>query len=223
MATTNFIVLGHGRSGTTVLCDTLNQSFEINMFQEIFNYYVQGIDSKLFDFDVAYELGTGKITKGVYEEMVRKKYCKKAHKKYHGYKLLFYHLINDVEEYLKECKIVLIVRRNKLQVEASHQVARDTLNWLGINPFEGTIKLDPVQVEKNIKRKIQDEKDVLQYNPLVIYYEDNMQGNVDKICDFIGIQRFKIDYHEEKRIRKSMSQLITNYDEVKHLDREVYI
>ena len=223
MATTNFIVLGHGRSGTTVLCDTLNQSFEINMFQEIFNYYVQGIDPELFDFDVVNHVEQNRIPTAIYEQMARKKYCKKAHKKYHGYKLLFCHLINDVEEYLHECKVILIARRNKLQVEASHCVARMTDVWMDTTPFEGTIKLDPVQVEKNIKRKIQEEKDALQYNPLVVYYEDNMQGNVDKICDFIGIQRFKIDYHEEKRIRKSMSQLITNYDEVKHLDRELYI
>lgn len=223
MSITKFVILGHGRSGTTILCDTLNQSSEINMFQEIFNYYGAGIDPALFDFDIPVKLGDCKIPQPIYEEMARKKYCIKAHKKYHGYKLLFCHLINDVREYLSECAVILICRRNKLQVEASHAVAQQTNVWNQTNPFDGTITLDTDQIERNINRKIREEQEVLQYNPLIVYYEDNMKGNIDKICDFVGMKRFEIEYKEEKRIRKSMSDLITNYDEVKHLDREVYI
>ena len=216
-----FIILGHGRSGTTVLINTLKQNPDIKMYQEILNYYYAGIDTSIFDFDIP---NCTKIPQDTYLKMCDSKYCELAHKKYDGYKILFCHLKNNVAEYLKTVKVILISRRNKLEMQASHEVAVATNKWISTDPFYGTINIDVEKTEKSIKRKIKEEKTAIEdYDPLVVYYEDDMQQNINKISDYLSIPRFDIEFKKEKRIRTSMSSLIQNYSDVAHLDVETFI
>lgn len=225
MSIPKFVVIGAARSGTTILNKVLMQSLDLNMYKdyEIFNRHYPCLDQKIFDFDIS-EFETDRfISDDQHNRICWKKYCQKAHEYYDGFKLLTWHLKNDVEEYLNECKVILISRKNKLQVVASHTVADMTDNWIGTDKFDGTIYLNPETTKLEIETIVKAEKNLLRYDPCIVYYEDSMQGNIDKICDFLGIPKYEIKYNIEKRIRKSMRNLITNYDEVCQYDRELFV
>ena len=225
MSDPKFVIIGAARSGTTILNKVLMQSPDLHMYEgyEIFNNHYSSLDQKIFDFDIS-EFETDRfISDDQHNKICWKKYCQKAHEYYDGFKLLTWHLKNDVEEYLNECKVVLISRKNKLQVVASHEIASITDCWVGTDPFDGTIFLDPENTKSHIDKIVKTEKNILRYDPCIVYYEDSMQGNIDKICDFLGIPKYEIKYNIEKRIRKSMRNLITNYDEVCQYDRELFV
>ena len=225
MSAPKLVVIGAARSGTTILNKVLMQSPDLHMYEhyEIFSNHYSSLDQKIFDFDIS-EFETDRfISDDQHNKICWKKYCQKAHEYYDGFKLLTWHLKNDVEEYLNECKVVLISRKNKLQVVASHKIATITDCWVGTDPFDGTIFLDPENTKSHVDRIVKAEKNLLKYDPCIVYYEDSMQGNIDKICDFLGVPRYEIKYNIEKRIRKSMRNLISNYDEVRQYDRELFV
>lgn len=225
MSTPKFVVIGAARSGTTILNKVLMQSPDLNMYEhyEIFSNHYSSLDQKIFDFDISEFENDTFISDNQHNKICWKKYCQKAHEYYDGFKLLTWHLKNDVEEYLNKCKIILISRKNKLQVVASHTVAYITDKWVSTDKFDGTIYLNPETTKLQIDTIIKAEKNLLRYNPCIVYYEDSMQGNIDKICDFLSIPKYKIKYNIEKRIRKNMRDLIINYDEVSQYDRELFV
>ena len=162
MSAPKLVVIGAARSGTTILNKVLMQSPDLHMYEhyEIFSNHYSSLDQKIFDFDIS-EFETDRfISDNQHNRICWKKYCQKAHEYYDGFKLLTWHLKNDVEEYLNECKVVLISRKNKLQVVASHKIASITDCWVGTDPFDGTIFLDPENTKSHVDRIVKAEKNL---------------------------------------------------------------
>lgn len=218
MGKSKFIILSSARSGSTLLTACVKQHPDLNMHQEIFNIHYKSLDRSIFDFDI--ECDTKFLDVGVHDSICRLKYCAEAHKKYDGYKVLFWHLKNDVEEYLSKVKLVLLIRRNLFARYVSEIVANQTNTWQSQEEFLDTVYIDPQYAIKNIEYIKSRYRNFLNYNPLIVYYEDDIFDNVDSVCDFLGEERFLPKIWMKKRIRRPLSEVVVNYEEVKHLDYE---
>jgi hypothetical protein len=190
----------------------------MNVYREIFNSHYKSLDKSIFDFDIVCR---GKfVDTDVHDQICQLKYCQKAHEKYDGYKLLFWHLKNNVEEYLSQVKVVLLIRRNLFARYVSETVANQTNIWQGKEEYLGQVYIDPKYVSQNMQYMENRYRNFLVYKPLIVYYEDDLFDNVDKVCDFLNKPRFTPKIFLNKRIQRPLSEVVSNYKEVEHLDYE---
>lgn len=213
-----FIIFGTGRCGSTMLTTSLRQHPELKMFGEIFNRHAQGVDQSLFDEFYPYDI----LDTDSHKKVCTKKVCIKAHEKYDGFKLLFGHVHNDIEEYLKETKVVLL-QRSPFKTAVSSLVADMTNVYLGREEFEGTIHIPLQTMENRIAHTLKRVAYFKQYSDLTIKYEDDFQENYNKICDLINVSRFTPKVSTIIRIARPMCDVIENYEEIQHLDKEYEI
>ena len=217
-----FVLLGKSRTGSSLLINSLKQHPDMNVLSEIFNWRNDGIDKEIFDFDIEFNESNYKHTAKSHDLMCYKKYCKDAHKKYDGFKLLFCHLKNDVEEYLSETDVFLLYRKNLLKRFVSQRVAFLTDQWFGGEPFTGTVYIRPDEVETDICQVIQEYERLKQFSSLNLFYENSLFDNVNKTCDYLDIKRFTPKIYSKKRIDRPMSEVLHNYEELKQYDHENY-
>lgn len=215
MSINKFIIFGSGRCGTTMMCSSLKQHPEIRVFGEIFNRHAKSIDKSLF-----IEPYTGDIVDAeTHKRFCKKEVCTKAHKKYDAFKLLFGHVHNDVEEYLSETNVVLLLR-NPFKTAVSSLVADMTRVYCGKDSFRGTIKIDPQNMEDRINKTLENVEYYKRYSDLTIKYEEDFRDNYNKVCDLANISRFTPEVITKVRITRPMSEVIENYREVEHFDTE---
>lgn len=213
-----FILLAKSRTGSSLLIDCIKQHPELNVFNEIFNYNSASVDNEIFGFNPEFNSKTLRFLESSHDRICTKENCRRAHEKYDGFKLLFCHLKNDVEEYLPEAKIILLHRRNLLERFVSEQVATMTNKWGYSEAYIGQIVINLSELEKNIKNTKNLYKKLDYLDTTKVFYEDGVFDNVNKICDALEIDRFTPNIKSKKRINRPMSEVIYNYDEVKHLD-----
>jgi len=210
-----FILLGPGRCGSEMIGKSLQQHPDIIFFGEVFNRYSPALDKTLFEMDLNYDL----MDEESHRKICKKKVCISAHKKYDGFKLLFGHIHNDVEEYLNETKVVLLLR-NPFKLILSSCVATMTNKWQSDKPFVGTIYLDPKDIENRIEYQLSLVSKYKKYSDLTIRYEDDFQSNYDKVCNLVNVSVFTPKILTHIRITRPLSEVIENYEEVKHLDKQ---
>jgi hypothetical protein len=227
-----FVLLANPRTGSSLMMDCLSQHKNLKIVDstggELFNYDYSYLDNKMFDFDledlVLRDDGI-LLTEESHKFICRKKYCETAHTMYDGYKLLTCHIKNDVEEYLSLVKVIYLYRKNLLAEQVSAIVAIKTGLWFNGNPFEETIVVDPIEVEHSIDFVIKRRRHFCNMNldKITIAYEDNLQDNMNDICNFLDIKVFQPQVRTKQRIQRPLNEVISNYDEVKHLDKEYNI
>ena len=210
-----FIILGSGRCGSEMMMRCLAQHPEISSFGEIFCRWHPSVDRDLFDNFIEYDM----YDLEKHKQNCRKSVCIEAHKKYDCFKLLFGHIHNDVEEYLSKTKVVLLLR-NPFKIAVSSLVADATRIYCGKEEFEGTIHIPLEVMEKRIQITLKEVKYYKPYADLVIHYEDDFQDNYDRVCDLANVGRFTPEIRTVLRIARPLSEVIENYEEIKHLDRD---
>jgi hypothetical protein len=217
---TKFILVGAGRSGTTLYIDSLKQ--RLNCFGEVFGKYWPSLDFELFDgnFTVLPEDSEKFLNEEQHGKICRKKYCVNAHKKYDGYKLLYDHIQNDVHEYLNQVKIIHLIRRNKLSCVTSWHAARKNNQWFNV-PFLDRLYLNPSVIRGQIQQIIDYDIIYNKYADLTIYYEDDFQHNINKICTLLHIPIFNPVVTLTKSINRTLSDIIINYEELKSFDSNI--
>ncbi len=206
-----FVVVGHARTGSNYLFNGLSTSRAINMHHEIFAEHNR---EKGKDFDKIISLLYRKQAKGV---------------KQVGFKLFYYHLTED--EWAKfasrdEFKMIHIIRRNRLRILVSLEIAFKTHQWAIENnngqPKNKQIVLDPStlieRIEKigeyeNAFRKNHKNREVIE-----IFYEDlasNPDREFGRIGEFLSITDINQGAITHKRQNpEPLSNLIVNFDEI---------
>ena len=227
-----FVLLADPRTGSSLMMDCLSQHKNLKIVDspggELFNYNYSNLDNKMFDFnleDLALRDDGLLLTEESHKFICRKKYCETAHTMYDGYKLLTCHIKNDVEEYLSRVKVIYLHRKNLLAQKVSAIVAIKTGIWFNGNTFEETVVVDPIEVERSIDLFIKRRRDFCNMNldKITIAYEDNLQDNMNDVCSFLDIKVFQPQVRTKQTIQRPLSEVISNYDEVKHLDKEYNI
>ena len=59
-------------------------------------------------------------------------------------------------------------------------------------------------------------------NPLTIYYEDNLEDNINKILSYTSLPKFDYKVETQKIVNTKMCDLIINYDEVKEYENNYH-
>ena len=210
-----FTVLSRARSGSEVLMGCIMQHPNLNVYGEIFNYYRE---ENMF----ANPEGSEYLTREELVSICSKDRCVQAHSKYDGFKLLLCHLNDSIKEYLKEINVFTLYRRNLLQRYVSEMVARESNDWASDKDILKSIYIDVDDLKNDIlvTKKWYKEND--KNTNLKVYYEDGILNNAKMIFESLGVSEFVPKITNKKRILRPMSQVISNYDEVKHFDHANY-
>jgi len=211
-----FIVVCRARSGSEALMNCVKQHPDINVYGEIFNYYRK---TNLF----CKKEGLPYLD---YEEnslLFSKNNCIEAHKKYDGFKLLLCHLNEDVADYLKEVYVFSLYRENLLEMHVSYLVALQTKVWAKNNKeFTGTVTVNIDLLEKDILSTKKQYSDIEQHVDRKLYYKDGVIKNSQIIFESLNLKEFTPNVEDKKRILRPISDVIENYNEVKHFDHSDY-
>ena len=213
-----FILIGAGRCGTTLYIDSIAQ--KLNCFREIFCRYSKTNDWSIFDFDTSKYNEPFTISLEENQKRCWAKYCKVAHKKYTGYKILYDHIANDVLDYIRTIPTIQVVRRNRLAHFVSVKATQLTRSYF-YNEFDLTVTVDPDEYRSFSDWVTIQDQLYKAVSGITIYYEDDYQENMDKICDFLEIDRFVPAKPLNKQVKRPLSEVIINYEEVRHLDKNM--
>lgn len=226
----NFIVLSYARSGTTWLVNTLNNISDVTCYDELFTlkelryrggasdfpFYLEWKDSqKHFPFIWRYldELYSGKQKT--------------------GFKLMFHQAKNNwgLWPYVlkKKIGIIHLIRRNALDMVLSLLAAQNRGKFHFKDneeiPNEPPIHVDTAFLVRRIKKVHKNTKDTrktlnfFRLKSIEVYYEDLLSDkqNFKSIWDFLEVDylREPPKWQIQKSRKKSKSQIVLNYDEVK--------
>jgi LPS sulfotransferase NodH len=243
-----FILLGHGRSGSTLLVKSLGRHSNVRMLGELFNeeaaererafhalnrifpsdqpetrYYRDGDDGEEF------------LRNGVFYE--------RGWENIHavGYKMFYVHARRNRQEkkawdYLvnnRDVHVVHLLRRNLFESFISLQIARKTKEWkrwktdtkpfTEIEPFALTPKECADYFNQKTAFRIWGRRTFKDHPFLEIEYERDVCANFDNalhsIHDFLGVAREPAQQLLEKQARRHPSQQVTNYEELKEYFR----
>lgn len=212
MSISKFIIVTAARSGSSNLINCLKKHPNLNIFQEPFNKYYGGLDLSLFDFKIE---PCQFLSDDIHNKICQVKYFDKAIEKYDGFKILDFQIRNGIEECIKNYKVVHLIRKDKMSQVVSLQVARKTNIWTGTSEFTGSIYIDPQDfIKAYIYLYKQEQINLKRYKSLIIYYEDNITDTCNKIFNYINAPSCIINNVFQKRIRKSLSEIVTNYSEI---------
>lgn len=211
-----FIVVCRARSGSEALMNCIKQHPDINIYGEIFNYYRK---TNLF----CKKEGPLYLDYKENSLLFSKSNCIEAHKEYDGFKLLLCHLNEDVAEYLKEVYVFSIYRENLLEMHVSSLVAQQTNIWAqNNNEFLGNVTVDIDLLEKDISSTKKQYSDIEQHVDRKLYYKDGVIKNSQIIFESLNLKEFTPNVEDKKRILRPISDVIENYNEVKHFDHSDY-
>lgn len=228
-----FVIIGTGRSGSTMLRTMLHAHPEVHCYGELFGNDRERqfrwetdrettlADRELRDSDpvrflrerVIGECGDGVSTV--------------------GFKLFYHHArderfasIRDQVLQDSSIRILHVTRRNLLAQIVSFQIAMETGRWsvgagsTGQQP--STVTLDPAHCLRHFGQILVDEEDARRefdgFSMLEVEYEslrDHRQFECDRILDFLELPRRTLDPSTRRQERRPLSEVIANYDELR--------
>jgi len=213
---TPFIILGSMRTGSNLLRLALESCPQVVMENEIFNQRHP---------DFGYE----------YDTIMEQLYCKyPINIKAVGCKIFYDHLSKEEwNEFstLPKCRIIHLMRRNKLRNYLSLKIAEQTDRWLE-NWLNKKLPIQERRVFMNKQEMFahfhkieaweqQASQQFKNCDLINIYYEDlimNYAETVSNVTQFLGVKKCK---NHSMKLRKqnpeSMQQLILNYEEVERV------
>ena len=155
-------------------------------------------------------------------------HIKSAFKRCDFIKLLYYHLNPELLDCLKDYTLIHLKRRNKLSRFFSARIAEDRIGN-SKHPYKCNysysgqkIKIDPISLQSSVKWHDEQEKQIDNMNPLTIYYEDNLEDNINKILSYTSLPKFDYKVETQKIVNTKMCDLIINYDEVKEYENNYH-
>lgn len=217
---TKFFILGHGRSGSTLLVQLLNEHPKIHSEGEILNA-AQHMKS---------------FFPSLYVQGRRAKFPKQVY----GFKVKLYQLVEDqclmnprefvLDLYNQGWKIINLSRRNYLRSQVSHYVGRHrgfmhiTTSQKASAFKESKVTIDCKDLIDGIERRDkyrEKEKEILQgLNYIEVVYEDdlllqeNHQRTCNKVFDHLDIEPVSVKAKLKKTTSSKLSEVIENYEEV---------
>lgn len=238
-----FIVLGHGRSGSTLLVLSLAEHHNILAFDELLHYDLEERRRQFFEFNNRYpddglkryymdgEDGAEFLREVVFYDRMRKEVLAV------GFKIFYIHVRDEPNskkawDYLtgnKDIHIIHLMRRNVIESWVSLQVALMTGEWArlqGTKPKQQRLpplKLNPQECEAYCNQVLvysQWAKRAFREHPLLeVEYERDVCGRFSSmmhdIHDFLDVPRRDVQLVLEKQAQRSISEQISNYSEFK--------
>jgi LPS sulfotransferase NodH len=222
----NFIIFGHGRSGSNLLRSLLNSHPEIDCIDEPFNPIVLKNKKKwirllIVNFPV------------LYVRLLSTKYPDK----YFGFKLFSWHLknANSIPEKLEKLgwKVIYISRKNILKQAFSKLIGKQNKLYVRTNElisidevFDIPVKDVVNQIKRIQKLLIQESEALENVNHLHIIYEDDLK-NMDqwdttstKVFHKLGLEPVKTVSKTFVTDSRTDKERIANFDEIiDHLNK----
>jgi LPS sulfotransferase NodH len=229
-----FILLASGRTGSNFLADLLNSHPRARCFGEIFNpSSVDRIRWKCVGYETTSELLQLRDDDPValLERVVFSNHPSEAQAC--GFKLFYYHAQKPpwdaVWPFLREdrsLEVIHLRRRNELRKHVSEEVARATGRWHIANDADAhrdiSLELDIERCLRAIDVFREQEQRALAalgpHETLDLYYEDLIQDTVARMGEvlrFLGLDERPLRAGTKKQIRQPLSDLISNYGEVR--------
>ncbi len=226
-----YMIVCRSRVGSNLLVSLLNSHPDAVCYAEIFGDITSGIGGS-FQGSTAPAIALREQQPVDYvEQYIYRKYPKGI--KAAGFKIFYYHARTDqwekVWDYFKsipDLKIIHLKRDNQLKVHLSRKIAAKTNKWMAngaqtavedkavelvkedcIKDFETTENWQAWVHEFFADHPILD----VQYNDLV----KDRQATMNKITDFIGLNRATLKSEVRKQNKEHLSDLITNYTTLK--------
>jgi len=247
-----FILLGHGRSGSTLIVRSLGEHPNVRVFGELFHYSEQERERAFHALNESFgaeraerrfyrEGGDGAefLREGVFYERPWEDISAV------GFKMFYPHARGDAGarrawDYLienKEIHVIHLSRANLLESWLSLRVASITKEWVWYAGSAGKrtqlppLTLDPAECEaycNQILAQRQWAAEVFRNHPtLEIEYDadivQNYQATMDRIHDLLGVERRPARQILEKQARRKPREQILNYhDFEEHFRHTLY-
>ncbi len=239
---TKFILLGHGRSGSTLLSLTLGKHPNIRMFLELFHDDERERELS-FRADKRFYRDGEDAVEFLREAVFYPRYWKQL--KAVGFKLFYDHARSTKEgkklwSFLKINKniyIIHLIRQNILESWISYQTALRSDVWTLMEqdkqkvPKVERFELDARGCEdffKYVEEQRMWARSFFSHHPFIeIEYEkdlcQNFHENIFKVQDFLGVPRLSTPILTKKQANLTPRQQISNYDKLKsHFAGTVY-
>ena len=247
-----FILLGHGRSGSTLVVRSLTEHPNVRMFGELFHYEQKERERAFHALNKKF--GPGKHETNFYHEGEDGAAFLRNSVFYQrpwseilavGYKMFYLHArgnanVSKAWDYLienKDIHVVHLSRANLLHSWLSLQIAHITKEWHwqkgapGPRTLLPPLKLDPIECENYCNQTFAHRQwaiERFQDHPTIeVEYEADIVGRfqetMHKLQDFLEIPRGPAEQILEKQAKRKPSEQIINYDEFKeHFRNTLY-
>jgi hypothetical protein len=230
---TAFVILTHGRSGSSLLRSALGQHPQVAIYDELFSEefkhrdrietqdgwrrYRDGDDAAMFAHT---------CFRGPYPQAVRavgfKLFYNQVRATPGGFKLWDYLKSN------KHIKIIRLIRRNLFASWVSHEVMHRTRLWnIGTNSNRTVRFPKPFVIQENVLRGYLEEvtkcirsanKDFAHHQTMTVEYEtglcENFQKTINGVHQFLGLTRAKARPDFIKLATRPLSLQVKNYSEL---------
>ena len=234
----NFVILSLKRSGSTFLVSSLNTHEEIICTGEIFK---ETRPSNIIMPEYSYDLTKKESLGSRLKHFTSKPKLVKFHldkiysstEKSLGFKLMPRQIKRYPSsiEYIIQQNIpaVLLIRKNYLERLISIQKAAKTkvfISSISTNKDQATtIELNPKTIIQTFDQMDQETELMKSYaaktKSIAINYEDLTMNTPEKtqleILDFIGVSKIPLTSNLKKLIKKPMSEVVTNFDEIQKI------
>ena len=216
-----FVIISQYRSGSTMLCRTLNEHPELKVGEEILHK----------DHEKMVDWRKQIINEKQNANFLNKNFIKSAFQRINGFKIMLTQIEKNSEilEYLKsikDLKIMLLYRINFLKAFVSLKVALHTNIWQKENSMEKEIFINPINI--NPKEMLENfektEKEIQFYKKFFKNHEnieikyENLIGDWEnefaKIQKFLNVQELCIS-PQLKKLNHNYKIFIKNYNELK--------
>lgn len=218
---TKFVIISHGRTGSTVLCHALNENPQVLCGYELFGSAPQASPGAQVDL---YESGDGySYLNDFYNRFPEKTV---------GFKMFTFHGRRTTEErgswrfFIENpsIKCVFLGRRNLINSYFSEKLAASTGNWAerrAESLSDEKIWVDPLEA-RNYAYAIFAEMCwaktfFCKHDSFSLDYEDLQEdfvGSVNRVEDFLGVNRHSTSLAFEASLGFRAEQIVGNYDEV---------
>ncbi|WP_425390970.1 hypothetical protein [Ekhidna sp.] len=223
-------IITHGRSGSNLLSSLLSSHPDINSYGEIYgSWYLKKPEIlSLYREDSLYPLknyNSSKVdvSKILYEQLTKEYFELHGLRHLESVKKAIFNSSN---------KFIHLKRRNKLKQLVSKKLANYSNSHIcGVNQSiydRHKFTLSTKECEREILNIDADEKKIdclLKFNTIDVFYEDLILGVNEhkKILSFIPLKYSKLKSSLKKQNNRRLSQIITNYSELKTYFRGSYL
>ena len=231
---TRFILLASGRTGSNFLASLLNSHPRARCFGEIFNpSAVDRIPWKCAGYETTPELlrlrDDDPVT--LLERVIFSNHPSGV--RACGFKMFYYHARTPpwdaIWPYLRDdrsLEVIHLRRRNELRKHVSEEVARMTGRWHIAHDADAhrdiSLKLDIGRCMRAMDLFPEQERQALaalgSHQTIDIYYEDLLKHEATRMVEvqrFLGLDDRRLHAETKKQIRQPLSDLISNYDQVR--------
>jgi len=247
-----FILLGHGRTGSTLLVRSLTEHPNVRMFGELFHYDQPERERAFHALNKKF--GPGRHETDFYREgedgatfLREKVFYQRPWSEILavGYKMFYLHArgnpnVSTAWDYLinnKDIHVVHISRANLLECWVSLKIASITKEWHWQKGAPGprtslpSLELDPVECENYFNQTLVHRQWALErfkdHPAIEIEYEADVVGRfqetVYKLHDFLEIPRGPAEQILEKMAKRKPREQIVNFEEFKeHFRNTLY-